>query len=518
MTKPSQNFGPSTSSGAGTLPSQPPPPPQGPSSLKSPPQNQSPSTQIGGTSPVPPSSSSTQDVSDAASIHSSRSQVISPPPGSLGRQPSLRTKLSLPNLRRHRSRQDSLGSLHHAAEQEMLQVQDMEFELVRPNFAQLQAARASEDSNVLGRENSLDLRQDGFLRADSPAVSVGSGHRSPTVDGPSTSPSFTNISAVPPRPAADAESSMDAHRQRESKWMTLMSASPPAQARKSKKVRKLLLEGVPSSVRYLVWIHLTDGKARCVPGVYSQLCSRGGVPASGEIEKDMGSRFFQDQPHLQGTQGPVLSLLQAYFNMVPDIQYSRGLTLIVGQLLLLAPEEDAFWIFISVMDTHLRPYFSSLTTQMEVDSALFSRALENNDPAVGKKILVDMGMNPTSICAPWFSSLFVGTLPPEYLNRVWDLFLYEGVPFLIRIGLALISCLRRQILESTNDEAVLHMLHHISPLALPPSPDNFIASTLSVKLKDDDIRKQRVKMEAQVKRQTQAPRLPSSGSISLPRS
>ena len=142
-------------------------------------------------------------------------------------------------------------------------MQDMEFELVRPNFAQLQAARASEDSNVLGRENSLDLRQDGFLRADSPAVSVGSGggasgHRSLTVDGLSSSPSFINSALVLPRPAADAESSIYAHRQWEPKWMALMSTSPPAQARKNKKVRKLLLEGVPSSVCYLVWIHLTD--------------------------------------------------------------------------------------------------------------------------------------------------------------------------------------------------------------------------------------------------------------------
>lgn len=227
--------------------------------------------------------------------------------------------------------------------------------------------------------------------------------------------------------------------------MTLMSTSPPAQARKSKKVRKLLLEGVPSSVRYLVWIHLTDGKARCVPGVYSQLCSRGGVPASGEIQKDMGSRFFQDQPHLQGTQGPVLSLLQAYFNMVPDIQYSRGmfplpvlyvvkltlfppgLTLIVGQLLLLAPEEDAFWIFISIMDTHLRPYFSSLTTQMEVDSALFSRALEVNDPAIGKKILVDMGMNPTSICAPWYVN--VPLTPFFFADLPTGSLLFSSEPF-----------------------------------------------------------------------------------------
>ena len=25
-----------------------------------------------------------------------------------------------------------------------------------------------------------------------------------------------------------------------------------------------------------------------------------------------------------------------------------------------------------------------------------------------------------------FSTLFVGTLPPDYLNRVWDIFLFEG--------------------------------------------------------------------------------------------
>ena len=83
------------------------------------------------------------------------------------------------------------------------------------------------------------------------------------------------------------------------------------------------MDGVPSSVRYLVWSYLTDGKARCVPGVYAQLCSRGRVPSSADIERDI-KKCFQDQPHLQGTQCPVLLLLQAYLNMVPDILYSMG--------------------------------------------------------------------------------------------------------------------------------------------------------------------------------------------------
>ena len=121
--------------------------------------------------------------------------------------------------------------------------------------------------------------------------------------------------------------------------------------------------------------------------------------------------------------------------------YCKGLTKIVGQLLLLAPEEDAFWIFTSIMDTHLRPYFSIpaqipssvhsnsifRSTQMEVDGALYSRALETADPPLSKKLFVDLGILPGVICQAWFTSLFVGTLPLDYINRVWDVFLYEGV-------------------------------------------------------------------------------------------
>lgn len=61
----------------------------------------------------------------------------------------------------------------------------------------------------------------------------------------------------------------------------VMSSSPASQSRKSKKVKKPLLDGVPSSVRYLVWSYLTNGKARCVPGMYAQLCARDGTGIKG---------------------------------------------------------------------------------------------------------------------------------------------------------------------------------------------------------------------------------------------
>jgi hypothetical protein len=122
---------------------------------------------------------------------------------------------------------------------------------------------------------------------------------------------------------SESESSMDAHRQRELKWMSLMSSIPPSQSRTSKKIKKLLVEGVPSSVRFLVWTHLTDSKARGMPRVYSQLVQRGQAAVSAEIQRDVET-CLDDQPRLQSAQSSLFCLLQAYFTMVPDIQYHRG--------------------------------------------------------------------------------------------------------------------------------------------------------------------------------------------------
>jgi hypothetical protein len=119
---------------------------------------------------------------------------------------------------------------------------------------------------------------------------------------------------------------MEAHRQRETKWVSLMSSSPASLSRKSKKVRKLLVDGVPSSVRYLIWSYLTDGKGRAVKGVYEQLCRRGEVLRTRDIVADMERLFAGNDrmQYLHATKGAIVVLLQAYFSMVPDVQYTTG--------------------------------------------------------------------------------------------------------------------------------------------------------------------------------------------------
>ncbi|TFK48093.1 hypothetical protein OE88DRAFT_1665186 [Heliocybe sulcata] len=449
---------------------------------------------------------------DGSHYSETRSLTTSPPPGS-NHRPSLRSKMSLASLQTRSTRATSPGPSTPLPGQETVQVKDMDFELVRPTMSAVASSRTSQDSLPSARESSV-LLPDGqsVLRPYSPAMSSLSLPRSPNLP--------SDVSGFPTTPSDSAAPSIEAHRQRELKWISLMSATPASQARKSKKVKKLLLEGVPASVRSNVWQHLTDSKSKRMNGLYTQLGKRGKVPASADIERD-ASAFFPDKPQFQKPDGPVVYLLNAYLTMVPDIQYHPGLTLVAGQLLHQSIEEDAFWIFVSLMDSQLRPYFSSSTAQIEVDATLFGKALEANDAPLAKRLFGDMGVPPVAICRSWFCSIFAHALPPDTLHRVWDVFLYEGVVFLLRVGLAVAASCRKLIMESTKADAAVNILRNPPPNCLPANPEAFIAMALGMKLKDDDIRKQRNKMEAQVKKQAQrsasTPGTPQTSAISLPR-
>src|SRR4051812_31701265 len=96
-----------------------------------------------------------------------------------------------------------------------------------------------------------------------------------------------------------------------------------------------------------------------------------------------------------------------------------------------------------------------------------------------------------------------------------------GVPFLLRVALTLTIVCRRVAISSkpASEQAILSTLARPPPAWLPPSPEAFLTMAMGMKMKDDDIRKQRLKMSEMVKRQTQAQQGGGvgSGEISLPR-
>ena len=66
-----------------------------------------------------------------------------------------------------------------------------------------------------------------------------------------------------------------------------------------------------------------------------------------------------------------------------------------------ATEEDAFWTFTSMMNLHLRAYFSSKSVQMDADAIVFGKIVENLNPPLAKKLFVDLAIPPLEICRMW---------------------------------------------------------------------------------------------------------------------
>ncbi|KAF8587478.1 RabGAP/TBC [Ramaria rubella] len=338
-----------------------------------------------------------------------------------------------------------------AADEETVQIKDLEFELVRPAAVQLSPEMAREYDSGADHRDALSVRTD--MHADSSSV-------------------FS-----------------EAHRDREPKWISTMNSNDAAQARRSKKIKKLLVEGVPSSVRYLVWAHISNSGSKKMANVLRP-------PMAPEIERDV-EQSFPDHPHLRDPKGPLVSVLFAYIAMVPDLRYNRGLPIIAGHLLQ-SPEEDAFWTFLAMMDSHLRPLFMPTSPQMGIDTGLFVKAVEATDSQLAMRLFTELKVRPQELCGVWFSSVFAGTLPLEHLHRVWDLFLYEGVPFLFRVALVILL----KFPLTSNTSPISYLLRP-PPEVFSPDPEQFIAQALAVRLKDDDIRKSRAKMEAAVKQQQQ---------------
>ncbi|KAG8905424.1 hypothetical protein FRB99_008970 [Tulasnella sp. 403] len=422
---------------------------------------------------------------------------------SVSRSHSLRSKISLAHIKSKRV--DTPGSTpgtpaQYEFSEETIQVKEggaaAEFEIIRPVIPRIESMRSGEDIGMdperLSVRSEMTRNDTESHRSASPVVST---RRNGNLDVPDAVHPTNNVDTA----------SIEAHRAREGKWLATMSSVTPPNAKKSKKVRKLVQEGIPNSVRSVVWLYLTNAKSQRMNGLYAQLCARVKPTTGDDIRRDAASTF----PTMEHLHNPIVSLLQAYLVMVPDITYQQGLAAMAGTLLLQSPEEDAFWTFVALMENHIRGYYARNSIQMLVDAKLFQRVVETADHWLAKRIFVDLAIDPMDVCRPWFYALFANALPEKYLYRVWDMFIYDGVTWLFRVALNLLLANRKHIMDARSGPKpeLLDYLFHPPAQALPADPDAFVTAALGLKVKEDELRKLRSKLEGNLKpQQGTAPR------------
>ncbi|XP_050379480.1 uncharacterized protein LOC126796800 [Argentina anserina] len=219
-------------------------------------------------------------------------------------------------------------------------------------------------------------------------------------------------------------------------------------------LESLVHGGVPKDLRGEVWQAFVGVKTRRVEKYYHDLLAE--ETNTGEsmdndnscgafrkwrkqIEKDI-PRTFPGHPALdENGRNSLRRLLLAYARHNPSVGYCQAMNFFAGLLLLLMPEENAFWAFVGIIDDYFDGYYTEEMIESQVDQLVFEELAREKFPKLVNH-LDYLGVQVTWIIGPWFLSIFVNMIPWESVIRVWDVILFEGNRvMLFRTALALLE-------------------------------------------------------------------------------
>uniref|UniRef100_A0A4W5KP95 TBC1 domain family member 10C n=1 Tax=Hucho hucho TaxID=62062 RepID=A0A4W5KP95_9TELE len=227
-------------------------------------------------------------------------------------------------------------------------------------------------------------------------------------------------------------------RQRETKWINIISQWDRVLLKKSKQCQK----GIPASLRAKCWPLLcgaTD-RIKSLP-LYQTLDSRPALQSWVDvIERDLDRQFPFHEMFLSrdghGQRG-LFRVLKAFTQLKPEEGYCQAQGPVAAVLLMNMPTEQAFWCLVQISEQYLPGYYSPLLEGVLFDAAMLTRVLKRTCPAAHKH-LQRHGVEPLMFATDWLMCLFTRHLPFNTLLRVWDLFFCYGVRVLFQVAVVLV--------------------------------------------------------------------------------
>ncbi|KAL3649767.1 hypothetical protein CASFOL_006170 [Castilleja foliolosa] len=104
-----------------------------------------------------------------------------------------------------------------------------------------------------------------------------------------------------------------------------------------------------------------------------------------QIEKDL-PRTFPGHPALdEDGRNALRRLLTAYARHNPSVGYCQAMNFFAGLLLLLMPEENAFWALLGILDDYFDGYYSEEMIESQVDQLVLEELVREKFPKLGYK-------------------------------------------------------------------------------------------------------------------------------------
>lgn len=168
------------------------------------------------------------------------------------------------------------------------------------------------------------------------------------------------------------------------------------------------------------------------------------------IKRDLGARTsYSKYVMAAGLQDGLFGICKAYALYDEAVGYAQGMNFIAMPLLFNMPEEEAFSLFVTLMNKYgLRELFAHEMSGLHLHLYQFERLLEEFEPALYCH-LRRREVKPQLYATQWFLTLFAYRFPLQLVLRIYDLILSEGLESaILKFGI---------VLMQKNAEALLGM-------------------------------------------------------------
>jgi len=233
---------------------------------------------------------------------------------------------------------------------------------------------------------------------------------------------------------------------------------------KGNKLKALLRTGVPHRHRAEVWWSVLNCERRRqrAPTTYSAYLSEPLDPKVASVVECDLPRTFPNHRNFSAQAGDgdgrtrLRSVLHAFANHSPRINYCQGLNFIAALLLVVFEDEErAFWALVGSQETlDVGDYYADGMVMLRADLKVLTVLLQRKCPKVANHLRAQ-NIELITICSSWYITWFATSLPITTLFRVWDCLFFEGYKILFRISLGIFRRCESWILRLRSFEELL---------------------------------------------------------------
>uniref|UniRef100_A0A8C2GAJ2 Si:ch211-239f4.1 n=1 Tax=Cyprinus carpio TaxID=7962 RepID=A0A8C2GAJ2_CYPCA len=265
-------------------------------------------------------------------------------------------------------------------------------------------------------------------------------------------------------------------------WGRIVNEWDEWRRKKDKLLKELIRKGIPHHFRAIVWQLLCNATDMPVKNQYSELLKMSS-PCEKLIRRDIARTypehdFFKGQDSLG--QEVLFNVMKAYSLVDREVGYCQGSAFIVGLLLMQMPEEEAFCVFVRLMQEYrLRELFKPSMAELGLCIYQFEHLLQEQLPELNVHFR-SQSFHTSMYASSWFLTLFLTFLPLPIATRIFDIFMYEGLEIIFRVGMAILQYNQTDLIQ-LDMEGMSQHFQKVIPHQFDSCPDKLILRAYQVK-------------------------------------